>query len=306
MRVGAEVCTVIQKRQATWQQLNAARRAGACEGGSIAASGPAASMRDILAIVAAWFVCSVVTEVYDKLVMTTLGVPLTLALWKFAAAVPLGVVAVLVAGQPLCAISLHGVLCKVMPLASLIVLAKLLTYISYGHVPLSTAQIVKAATPVMSVVMTRNILGERFGIRSYASLIPIAVGVCLAVGIDAEFSPLGVVAALASCAFAAAQGIYMKTLFLGADAKASALKPLTPNLPCAGCCAALLLPLWVGVQMGYLPAKLDGGRVVLNGAHAFKITEWSSLSILGGTNGASAASDASSTSTSGARLWAAS
>ena len=161
-------------------------------------------------IVVCWFLCSVVTEVYDKLIMQQLTTPLTLALWKFAAAVPCGLVACLATGQTLRGIEMRVILHKVMPLAALIVIAKLLTYISYGHVPLSTAQLVKAATPIVTVAMTRTILGEQFGPQSYLSLVPIAAGVCLAVGVDIDFNLLGILAALASCVFAAAQGIYMK------------------------------------------------------------------------------------------------
>ena len=40
-------------------------------------------------------------------------------------------------------------------------------------------------------------------------------------------------------------------------------RALSLNLLCAACCSALLLPLWVGVQTGYLPAKFDGGKVIL-------------------------------------------
>ena len=43
-------------------------------------------------IVAAWFVTSVLTEVCDAIVMRQLQAPLTLALWKFVAAIPCGIV----------------------------------------------------------------------------------------------------------------------------------------------------------------------------------------------------------------------
>lgn len=219
-------------------------------------------------VVGTWFASSVITEVCDKHFMTQLGLPLTLALWKFVASVPCGLVAVLVTegllplGIACTPLGFIMVAAKVMPLAALIVVAKLFTYVSYGLVPLSTAQLVKATTPIVSVAMTRLILGERFGWQSYLSLVPIAVGVILSVGVDVEFNALGVAAALASCIFAAAQGIAMKSLYIAADQRV-AFRALTLNMYTATCCSALLLPAWLGVQMGYLPAAMDGGKLIL-------------------------------------------
>ena len=225
----------------------------------------------LVGIVASWFICSVVTEVYDKTIMMQLAAPLSLALWKFVVSVPCGVISVVVSGSGLSLGEKYcqpGVLQAVMPLAALIVAAKLLTYISYGHVPLSTAQIVKAATPIVTVLMTRSILGEKFGVQSYLSLIPIACGVCLSVGLDVDFNLLGIMAALASCAFAAAQAIYMKSLFLLDDASIT-FDALSLNLLSASCCATLLLPIWLGVQIGVVPAALDGGKLYANSAATF-------------------------------------
>ena len=228
-----------------------------------------ATTSELCAIVAAWFLCSVITEVYDKTIMMELAAPLTLALWKFIVSVPCGAIAVLVSGRTLSRerIFRGAVLRSVMPLAGLIVGAKLLTYISYGYVPLSTAQIVKAATPIVTVFMTRSILGETFGPQSYLSLVPIAAGVCLAVGLDAEFNLLGIIAALLSCAFAAAQSICMKSLFISEDASSS-FDALTLNLLSATCCASMLLPVWLGVQFGVVPATVDGGKLMLESSHA--------------------------------------
>lgn len=230
----------------------------------------------LVAIVFGWFLCSVITEVFDKHIMNRLGAPLTLCTWKFVASIPCGVAAVFAFGsKPLASLRLmlvRVVVLRVLPLAAMIVGAKLFTYISYGRVPLSTAQIVKAATPIVTVLMTRFFLGERFGLQSYLSLLPIAMGVCLAVGVDIDFNVLGVLAALASCVFAAGQAVYMKALLnrehmraLLSGAESHAFDALTLNLLCAVCCSSLLLPLWLGVQAGLVPTALDGGRLFLGG-----------------------------------------
>lgn len=110
--------------------------------------------------------------------------------------------------------------------------------------------------------MARVLLNERFGLRSYASLVPIAIGVCCAVGLDVDVNALGIAAALTSCVFAAGQSIYMKKLFIGEDAAAPSYEALSLNLLTASCCALLLLPVWLGVQMHALPASLDGNRII--------------------------------------------
>lgn len=215
-------------------------------------------------IVVMWFMSSVVTEMSDSIVMRQLKAPLTLALWKFVISIPCGTAVILAAGQPLPSSSVcprWAILKQSMPLATMIVMAKLFTYVSYGRVPLSTAQIAKAATPVASVFLARSILGERFGWGSYLSLVPIVCGVCLGVGVGAhDVSLIGVFAALASCMLASAQGVYMKTIYLAEEeANTQSLAPLTLNLIVAYECVTLLLPLWLGVQVGLLPSRLDGG-----------------------------------------------
>ena len=221
---------------------------------------PVVGLRRLCVVVAAWFAFSVVTEVYDKLIMMHLSIPLTLALWKFVVSVCCGIVSMAAVGdRPFGGIDARVVLIRIMPLAAMIALAKIFTYISYGHVPLSTAQLVKAATPVVTILLTRTILGERFGVQSYLSLLPISLGVGLGVGLHVEVNTLGVLAALASCIIAAAQLIYTKTLFLGMGS----LRALELNLLTATCCVALLLPFWLGVQLGWLPSDIDGGTFFL-------------------------------------------
>ena len=53
-----------------------------------------------------------------------------------------------------------------------------------------------------------------------------------------------------------------RTLFLS-DGGGNAFHALTLNLLSAACCTALLLPVWLGVQFGIVPAKLDGGKLIL-------------------------------------------
>lgn len=214
-------------------------------------------------LVATWFASSVVTEVADSIVMKRLGAPLTLALWKFLISIPCGLASVHVAQLklPSCTIAIAK---RTAPLALMIVLGKLFTYISYGHVPLSTAQVAKAATPVVTVLMARAVLGERFRTQSYLALIPIVLGVWLGVGIGLDdFGMIGILAALASCMMAAAQGVYMKTIFRSGSI-APSLPPLTLNLLVACCCVGLLLPVWLAVQFGVVPADIDGGKLVLS------------------------------------------
>jgi solute carrier family 35 protein E1 len=235
----------------------------------------------LAAIVCGWFACSVATAVFDKHIMTKLGAPLSLALWKFVVSAPCGLVAVSAFNQQpttvLRTITTRAHIVRVVPLGAMIVGAKLFTYISYGNVPLSTAQIVKAATPVVTVFMTRSVLGERFGLQSYLSLLPIACGVCLAVGLDVDFNMLGVLAALTSCIFAAGQSVYMKTLLIAPRDQALALDALSLNLLSATACASLLLPVWLGVQLGFMPPSFDGGQRLWQRRHGARI--WTSLII---------------------------
>ena len=219
-----------------------------------------------LCLVATWFVCSVITELADAIAITELRAPLTLALWKFAVSVPCGAIAIHVSGQGLPAGFLSAAnFRRVLPLAALIAMAKLFTYISYEHVPLATAQVAKAASPVAAVLMTRFVLGERFGLQSYLALIPIVLGVCLGVGVGVhlDINAAGVGAALLSCVFQSAQAIYSKSLLAEGSVGLRAYPPLALNLLTAAGCVGLFLPVWLSVQAGVLPATLDGGRQII-------------------------------------------
>lgn len=206
-------------------------------------------------IVLCWFACSLATEFIDKLLLTRLSAPLSLTLWKFGFSVPCGVIALLLTSGKRHAREFSEVLRLITPLGGLIFSAKFLTYVSYDHVPLSLSQTVKAATPVVSVVMTRCILKESFSAQAYLSLLPIVCGVVLAMGASVDFEAIGFGAALLSDVFMVSQSIYMKTLFQRSD------KPydtLTLNMHTAACCTALIAPVWAATQLGYLPRALDG------------------------------------------------
>ena len=228
------------------------------------------------AIVVVWFASSVATEVADSVIMQNIGAPLTLALWKFIVSIPCGIAAIYGAGQtlPSCSLSESILIAKTtLPLALMIVMAKIFTYVSYGYVPLSTAQVAKAAMPVATLLMARAFLGERFSFQSYLALVPIVLGVWLGVSVGmSDFNVVGVLAALASCLMAAGQSVYMKTIFSRQrNATAPSLSPLTLNFLVACGCVAQLLPIWLGVQLGLLPVKLDGGKLFIFHIHRRRV-----------------------------------
>jgi drug/metabolite transporter (DMT)-like permease len=76
--------------------------------------------------------------------------------------------------------------------------SKILTYFSYGLVPVSTAQTVKATQPIFQVLVCYLWLGESVSLTTILTLVPIVGGVGVASGADVNLDMVGGLLAVAS------------------------------------------------------------------------------------------------------------
>ena len=121
---------------------------------------------------------------------------------------------------------------------------------SLAYIPVSLAQTIRAANPLVVVVVGALFLGQRYALRVLAALVPIVGGFALAVSADAELELAGIAASVGSVVcLVLVNAISKSMLRSGGSAVASG------EVQFWLCTAALLLllPLWAA---GGGPARL--------------------------------------------------
>jgi len=126
-----------------------------------------------------------------------------------------------------------------LPGALTLVLARVLTYISFSKVPASLTQTVKASTPVFTVVMSYVMYGTRTRRTILLTLIPIIIGVALVAATELQFNLGGFVSALMASMISVLQSFATKSFFTNIGPDAS---PLIFNLGMSIMAASLLVP----------------------------------------------------------------
>ncbi|KAK8829869.1 hypothetical protein WA577_001261 [Blastocystis sp. JDR] len=98
------------------------------------------------------------------------------------------------------------------PLAIAMISTKLLTYVSYGYIPVSLTHTVKALQPFFNVLIVFVWTGEGVDKKTLLSLIPIVFGVAYASFTELEFNMVGFMSALVSTVVGVWQSVYLKML----------------------------------------------------------------------------------------------
>eukprot|EP00753_Platysulcus_tardus_P020607 PLAT8270.1.p1 GENE.PLAT8270.1~~PLAT8270.1.p1 ORF type:complete len:409 (-),score=221.35 PLAT8270.1:90-1295(-) len=105
----------------------------------------------------------------------------------------------------------------VMPVTMAMVAGKMFAYLSYGRVPVSLVHTVKAASPIVNVVVGYCAYKQTFHPFIIATLFPIAFGVTLASASELSFDMIGFLFALSSAVVIVFQNLYMKKLLQTTD-----------------------------------------------------------------------------------------
>lgn len=112
----------------------------------------------------------------------------------------------------------RDILWNCIPIALTLAFSKVLTYVSYGRVPVSLTHTVKSSSPIFSVALSQ-ILGTHSSVSVdvLMTLVPITVGVTLSAFTEVEFQFFGFWAALLSSLVGVIQTILTKRVFEQTD-----------------------------------------------------------------------------------------
>jgi len=165
-----------------------------------------------------------------------------------------------------------------------------------SRIPVSLVHTIKGLSPMLTVFAYRTVFGVHYSLATYASLIPLTLGVILACSASFRAEFWGLMDAFGSAVLFVTQNIVSKKLFIdAANAEADGVplrlrKPDKLNLLCysSGLALIITLPIWLwtegfglmadiftdaAVELSGRPGSLDHGRLavefVFNGIFHF-------------------------------------
>lgn len=172
----------------------------------------------LTALLAVWYISSLVTSLSTKEILRVFPYPMTLsAVQQFIAAV-MGWASLRGAGVSRLSIlrdrRLHQ---ATLPVATVMVIALASYRWALMMATVSFVHTVKTLGPVFTIAFSRLLLGERLPASRYASVVPVVLGVALTSVTEAEFALSGLLAILLSTAGQALQAVVAKRLLRERD-----------------------------------------------------------------------------------------
>lgn len=152
---------------------------------------------------------------------------------------------------------------KISMLAGVFCFTVVLGNISLKTIPVSFNQAIGATTPAFTAAFSLVLLGQRESQQTYATLVPIILGIIIASGAEPLFELLGFLAALAATA-----GRALKSVMQGRMLSDPADRMDSPSLLMymAPLAVVVLVPLTVWYEPGALSAAIAMGSAETGGA----------------------------------------
>lgn len=236
----------------------------------------------LAALLAIWYVSSLLTSLSTKEILHVFPYPITLAAVQQAIAAAVGWASLRSGQSRLSLLRDSNLHLSTLPVATVMVIA-LASYrwaLMMGSV--SFVHTVKTLGPLFTIAFSRLFLDERLPMARYLSVAPVVLGVALTSITEAEFTLAGFLAILLSTAGQALQSVAAKRLLREHEVgKAELFAMAALHALC------MLLPLSVALdawRIGRWPlsraAQLRVGRwLVLNGLCSY-VNQYSGLSVL--------------------------
>lgn len=161
----------------------------------LARAGGSAVFR-LLRLLLSWYTASVALTLVNKTIMNIFPYGSVLAAAQVGSGAVIDYVVLRRRGQTVCWGQVGPILWRVLPVSVAMLTSKLLTYFSYGLVPASMTQTVKASSPVFTVLLSWCWLGTVPRVETCLALVPIIIGVGLAATSELHFDFVGLLAAL--------------------------------------------------------------------------------------------------------------
>ncbi|KAG2451423.1 hypothetical protein HYH02_004022 [Chlamydomonas schloesseri] len=151
---------------------------------------------------------------------------------------------------------------KIVVLAAVFCLTVVLGNVSLAFIPVSFNQAIGSTTPFFTAILAFTMQGQREVPLTYASLIPIMLGVIVASGGEPAFNLIGFTCCLAATALRALKSVVQSMLMTDPAEK---LDPMSLLLYMSGVSVAFLLPMAVALE----PASFREAGALVAGSPGF-------------------------------------
>ncbi|QRV73919.1 Triose-phosphate Transporter family [Ceratobasidium sp. AG-Ba] len=222
---------------------------------SLTHSAPSVSTLRFLALCMLWYLSSALSSNTGKSIMIQFRYPVTLTFVQFA----------FVSGY--CALFMHprlgmstlrsptrAIIRSTLPMAAFQVGGHIFSSMAISRVPVSTVHTIKALSPLFTVLAYRLLFGVSYSVRTYASLLPLTVGVMLACTFDvAGSNVVGLMCAFGSALVFVSSNIFFKKIMPSNGAStAHKLDKLNLLFYSSGLAFLLMIPIWLYYDFGHL------------------------------------------------------
>lgn len=228
-----------------------------------------------------WYAASAVSNNIAKSILTVFNYPVTLTMVQFVYAVVFSWITAAGAkhfpllrnSMPRGTLSASGlaplgtyVLRCTAPMACFQICGHLLSYSAMSSIPVSLVHAIKSLSPLFTVAVFTFLFGVHYNIATYASMLPLTLGVIMTCAAEFRVRPLAILNALVATLIFVTQNIYSKQLLThgtlehgglsGLDRSHIILDKMSILCYCAGLAFVGTLPIWLYV---------DGARLFSQG-----------------------------------------
>ena len=211
-----------------------------------------------------WYLSSALTSNTSKTILNTVQRPITLTFVQFGMISGWCVLTTMVwragglrrRGMRIMVPS-RRILSTTLPMCGFQIAGHVFGSMATSKVPVSVVHTVKALSPLFTVLAYRLVFGVRYSPSTYASLLPLTLGVMLACSLELSANVSGLACALGSCLVFVSQNMFTKMLVFTEDSvggggglwwwSTSGPKPDKINIMfySSGMAFVLMMPMWL-------------------------------------------------------------
>lgn len=221
------------------------------------AKSPLTATAELATNLGVWYAVSALYNIYNKRALNVLKLPWTMALIQLGSGLllflPMWMLKLRTrpfasAGE---AWQMFWTLRKISLFATI---AHISGVMALGMGTVSFTQVVKAAEPLFTALLGATLFGDWLPMKSYAALMPVIAGVCMASMSELSFSWPCVISGIVSNTFSGARNVYSKKLLQARPAEISKLSAENLYSVLTLFCFLLIIPVTIAAEGGSILA----------------------------------------------------
>lgn len=226
----------------------------------------------LVALCVGWYAASAISSTLTKTILTQFPYPVTLTLVQFFLSIVLGVSTILLSQLshriykllPVGTVSHRGlrfptreILASTLPMGVFQLIGHIFSHKATSLIPLSLVHTIKALSPLFTVIAYRVLVGIKYPLKTYLSLLPLMTGVIMTCSTQFSAQMQGIFFALCATLVFVSQNMYSKRLLTYRPESTSgvvsedSVNP-TPRIDklnilcyCSSLAFVFTLPLWI-------------------------------------------------------------